>query len=328
MSTADRRPTVSVVIATYRRERLLCDTIRDVLAQDHESFEVLVIDQSPAHEPETTEFLAAQASRIRYFRLSVPSLPAARNFGLRESYGGLVVFLDDDVEIPHKDFLRAHVSALSRPNVRAVGGRITIPGVPDRPCLDPRHEDPLLGWMYTNFSYTERVEVATVYGANMSFHRDTLLEVGGFDENYSNPAYNEDVDVSIRLRARGYTIMFEPRARLVHHTYGAGGCDNRYIHGKTREAQVYYRGYWRNYVYFLIKNIPVRPALQVLWYLYRSHVMNWPYLKVGLRYVLHRHWVIACATWEAVILYRRFTQRRTSQATIGGTGAYGQAAGL
>ena len=43
--------TVSVIIPTYRREAPLRRCLADILAQGHASFEVLVVDQSPEHEP-------------------------------------------------------------------------------------------------------------------------------------------------------------------------------------------------------------------------------------------------------------------------------------
>jgi GT2 family glycosyltransferase len=149
----------------------------------------------------------------------------------------------------------------------------------------------------------------------MSFRRETLLELGGFDENYTNPAYNEDVDLSMRLRAKGYSIMFEPSAHVIHHTYNAGGCENKYIHGKSQEAQVYYRGYWKNYFYFILKNVPNHHCLPLLWHLYRSHVLNLPYLRIGIRYVLAQHWIVACAAWDALKLWRRW-RRGTVRAYI------------
>ena len=42
------------------------------------------------------------------------------------------------------------------------------------------------------------------------------MELGGFDQAY-DPAYFEDVDLCLRLRAAGWTIVYEPSAVVVHH---------------------------------------------------------------------------------------------------------------
>ena len=57
-------PRLSVVIPTYARGQVLCDTLRALLAMDLERCEVIVIDQNVAHEPATRDYLASIADRI------------------------------------------------------------------------------------------------------------------------------------------------------------------------------------------------------------------------------------------------------------------------
>ncbi|HUL90806.1 MAG TPA: glycosyltransferase [Burkholderiales bacterium] len=53
-----------------------------------------------------------------------------------------------------------------------------------------------------------------IAGMFMLFRRETYEEVGGFDEAYF--LYYEDVDICWRLRAKGYSAIFDPRAEIVH----------------------------------------------------------------------------------------------------------------
>ena len=53
-------------------------------------------------------------------------------------------------------------------------------------------------------------------GCGLLVTREAWDAVGGFDEGYF-PAYHEDVDLCLMLRARGFRILFAPDARLVHH---------------------------------------------------------------------------------------------------------------
>lgn len=75
---------VSVLICTYNRETMLVDTIRDVLNQTYPSFEVIVVDQTVTHQPETQAYLASVQDRIKLIRQE-PSLTKARNRALREA---------------------------------------------------------------------------------------------------------------------------------------------------------------------------------------------------------------------------------------------------
>jgi GT2 family glycosyltransferase len=55
---------------------------------------------------------------------------------------------------------------------------------------------------------------SAVTGACMMVRREVFEELGGFDENL-RVAYN-DVDFCLRLRNRGYLVVYVPHARLYH----------------------------------------------------------------------------------------------------------------
>ena len=90
-------PPVSVVIPTYNRGEVLCQTMALALAQDYPDFEVIVVDQSAAPPQAVLSFVRTAPTGLRYFRLSTPNLPAARNFGVGQARGEIIVFIDDDV---------------------------------------------------------------------------------------------------------------------------------------------------------------------------------------------------------------------------------------
>ena len=52
-----KKPDISVAIPTYNRDEVLIDTIHDVLKQSHKNLELLVIDQTLKHKPETEKML-------------------------------------------------------------------------------------------------------------------------------------------------------------------------------------------------------------------------------------------------------------------------------
>ena len=56
-----------------------------------------------------------------------------------------------------------------------------------------------------------------VSGAAVLFHREALREVGGFESRIF--LYGEDVDLSWRLRAKGWRLRYLARAAVQHHTY-------------------------------------------------------------------------------------------------------------
>jgi GT2 family glycosyltransferase len=217
--------TLAVVIPTYGRERCLINTIRLLLSQDQPADEILVIDQTPVHDAETNRFLRchADAGVIRWIRQSPPNLPAARNRGLRETTCDIVLFLDDDV-IPDPALIAHHRANYECSSVDAVAGRTTGLG-PSR--TRSRRVDLRSDFEYQDFDFAStarRESVVALLGANHSVRRVTALALGGYDENYVGWAFREETDLALRLYRRGRTIVFDPRAAVLHLAAPSGGC--------------------------------------------------------------------------------------------------------
>jgi glycosyltransferase involved in cell wall biosynthesis len=95
-------PLISVIIPTYQREAVLCASVDEALRQDYPNFEVLVVDQTQQHEPDTEQHLQhlADVGKVQWYRVDWASLPAARNYGVSKAKGDIILFIDDDVELP------------------------------------------------------------------------------------------------------------------------------------------------------------------------------------------------------------------------------------
>ena len=217
------RFTVCVAIPTYNREQVLIDTIAQVLAQEPLADEVLVIDQTAAHEPETEAFLRqhADVGNIRWVKQSPPNLPGARNRALAETKCDVLIFIDDDVELP-EDFVEKHRRNYAEPQVVAVAGRIVQPGL----SVQARKKwPPIMDHRFFSLGSTDRKEgIASFRGCNHSLRVCSVIEIGGYDTNYIGWAWGEEADVAIRLWKTGGTIVFDPDASLKHLTLPTGGC--------------------------------------------------------------------------------------------------------
>ncbi len=125
---------LSIIIPTYGRDRVLCDTIAALLVVRDPAGELLVIDQTTSHDDQTQATLSEwhnQAS-IRWIRHQPPGVVGAMNRGLREATGDIVLFLDDDI-IPHGNLVVGHRQAHSEhPEAWAVVGQV-IQGEDRRP---------------------------------------------------------------------------------------------------------------------------------------------------------------------------------------------------
>ncbi len=206
---------LSVVVPTYRRERVLVETVRALLEMEPPASEILVVDQSPGHLPETDSDLSdlAHRSAIRWIRLARPSIPHAMNVGLEEARGDLVLFLDDDI-VPAPDLAGAHVRAHASASRSVVAGQVLQPG-----------EEPVSIEEGAPFRFcsTKNRRIDEFMGGNFSVHRNEALALGGFDENFVRAAYRFERDFADRVLRFGGEIVFEPSASIRHLKAREGG---------------------------------------------------------------------------------------------------------
>jgi glycosyltransferase involved in cell wall biosynthesis len=207
---------VSVVIPTYQRERVLVETIDHLLELQSGPAEILVVDQTVEHKADT-EFRLSELDRtakIRWLRLSRPSITHAMNVGLLEARNEIVLFLDDDI-IPGVDLISAHSSAHATQGCNVVAGQVLQPGE------EPLDDEPAMGRF--KFRSSRRQDVSELMGGNFSINRRLALGLGGFDENFVRVAYRFEAEFATRAVTAGERILFEPAASIRHLKAGTGG---------------------------------------------------------------------------------------------------------
>jgi GT2 family glycosyltransferase len=149
--------------------------------------------------------------------------PAARNYGLQWAQGDVVLSCDDDI-IAHPTLLECHAKNYEDKTVGGVAGRVLSPR--DKPLGKIRGVGTFNRWtgiLTANFNATIRTDVDHVLGANASFRRDVLEQIGGYDCAFSGTGFFEEADVSLRVRAIGYRIVFDPTAVVQHLQFSSGG---------------------------------------------------------------------------------------------------------
>jgi glycosyltransferase involved in cell wall biosynthesis len=93
-------PSVSIVIATYNRAQFVLETIRSILNQKYQNFELIVVDDGSTDE--TRKLMADFRSRVRYVYQDNRGPSAARNLGVRHANADWIAIQDsDDLCMPH-----------------------------------------------------------------------------------------------------------------------------------------------------------------------------------------------------------------------------------
>ena len=213
-------PTISVVICAFTEERLevLTEALDSLRRQTRPAQEiVLVID----HAPE----LLAEARRRWPEVTVVPNrekqgLSGARNSGVAEAGGEVVAFLDDDA-IAADDWLERLAAAYADPQVLGAGGTVRPRWVEGKPGWFPPEFDWVVGCTHSGMP-RQLEPVRNLVGANMSFRRAPLVEVGGFSHELGRvgtlPVGCEETDLSIRVHQRwpASEILYDPAAAVEH----------------------------------------------------------------------------------------------------------------
>ena len=96
------RPTVSYIVAVYNGRRYLAEALGSILGQSRPVDEVVVVDDGSTDD---RRMIAEQfGSPVRCIVQQNAGQSAARNHGVRESWGDMIAFLDcDDLIHPQKN---------------------------------------------------------------------------------------------------------------------------------------------------------------------------------------------------------------------------------
>lgn len=211
--------TISVVIPTYRREQVLCQTVEHICQLLSPGDEVVIIDQTPHHEPATDQALRRLTAegKVRWYRRHKPNISEAMNAGALLARGELLVFLDDDV-VPCVSLLEVYRNALSGPeSYPAVCGQVLQPW-----NNGPVHKVKDFGENF-NAAYSRPCEILSLMAGNFAIQREIFFAIGGFDENFFGACYRFESEFSHRIHRRtSRKVRFIPEARI-HHLHTSGG---------------------------------------------------------------------------------------------------------
>ena len=218
------KPLVSIIIPTKNNRTLLQKAIDSIQARtSYDRYEILIVDNGST-DRDTVEYLASLPPGCQLHRWNERfNYSAINNFGVRHANGEQLLFVNDDVAVISPDWLTAMLEHAERPEVGAVGarllyedGRIQHAGVVVGINQGAANAFRRRAGEATSPRLSDLVrEVSAVTGACMMVRRQVFEAVGGFDEKL--PVIFNDVDLCLRIRRDGYTVLYTPHAQLYHY---------------------------------------------------------------------------------------------------------------
>ncbi|HLM65794.1 MAG TPA: glycosyltransferase family 2 protein [Acidimicrobiales bacterium] len=213
-------PTVSVVVCAYTEQRWddLSAAIASVRAQTRPAHELIVVvdhnDRLLARVRRAFPDVSAVENGERR------GLSGARNTGTALATGDVVAFLDDDAAA-EPDWLDRLLAPYSDERVIGVGGTVEPVWSGPRPRSFPDEFMWVVGCSYRGLP-VDTSPVRNLIGANMSYRRRALEELGGFHGALgrvgTTPMGCEETELCVRAAHRwpDSVVVYEPRAMVRH----------------------------------------------------------------------------------------------------------------
>lgn len=197
--------------------------IRSLLAMDPANFEIVVVDNGSTDG--SAEQIAHSFPGVTLMRERVNlGFAGGCNVAMRRALAAgaeYILLLNNDAYVA-PDFLEQMINQISgTPHIAAVCPKIYFASKPDTVWFAGGDFNPWTGGVVIHglksidrgqFDAPRDITLAT--GCAMLIRCSALSEVGLLDENFW--AYVEDLDLSLRLREKGYRLVYAPKARAWH----------------------------------------------------------------------------------------------------------------
>lgn len=220
---------ITIIIPTYNRKTTLVKCLRALFNQtlSEKKYEIIVVDDGSLDSTaKAVKSLQINSPcQIRYFKQENKGPAAARNLGIKNAQGRILLFFGDDI-IATPNLIEHHYQWHKQypEDYAAVLGYVTwSPGI---------HVTPFMHWLedggpqfaYGNFKGQVEVDISDYfYTANVSLKKAFLLENNCFfDERFPHAAV-EDMDLGMRLKQLGMMLKYNKDALGYHHHYTSLG---------------------------------------------------------------------------------------------------------
>jgi GT2 family glycosyltransferase len=241
-------PFISVIIPVWNRCEDLKDTLLQLQRQTYTRYEVLVVDNAST-EP-VPQMVREHYPYVRLFTLPENKGPVvARNFGMRQAKGELVLFLDSDT-VPEEQALEKFARKFAAEPDLGVASGLQYDAITGKPW-----------WWWTQHGYDEEHYLHTSFETAFKFEegaaaarKAVVLDVGGYSEDFFIAA--EGRDLAARITDAGYRVIYWPEVTFLHKAAQRLKTNRWY----RSDGRLYFE--FRNEFWYTIKYFPL-PLLLV-----------------------------------------------------------------
>lgn len=219
--TRESCPSVSVVIVNFNGKDLLKTCLKTLLKTDYPNYDVIIVDNA------STDGSSDAIKSIVNFDSRVKLVQNANNVGHSEgcnigaqlSKAQYVVFVDSDIEFIANDWLAELVNIMKKDKtVGLAQAKIVISENQNRLEYFCKYVDALGTWS-ANYGLNagkleHNFELLAASAGCCIISRELFTKVGKFDGDYF--IYDDDTDLSMRVRLLGYAVLFVSSSVVIH----------------------------------------------------------------------------------------------------------------
>ncbi|MDR2449981.1 MAG: glycosyltransferase [Prevotellaceae bacterium] len=217
---------LSVIICTYNREKYIYNVLKSIAenAFPHGNYELLVIDNNSSDDTalECKRFHAGFPDVVyRYYVEPNQGLSYARNRGVKEAAGDILIYVDDDATV-NAGYLQACYSFFAQyPSAMAAGGPVIPVYETEKPRWLSHFTIPLItGYFYKGGKIKAFKKSGFPRGGNAAYRKTVFDKTGYFNVQLGRKGNNltgaEEKDIFDKMRAHGMPFYYLPGAILYH----------------------------------------------------------------------------------------------------------------
>lgn len=256
-------PKISIIIPNSDHAEDLKKCVKSIMDKStYRNFEIIIVENGSSEEK--TFKLYDDLRKLENIKIITWDKSfnhsAVNNYAVNFATGEVLLFLDK-MEVISPDWIERMLEHAVRKDVGAVGAKLYYPDGTVQHAGVILKLGGLAGHSHKyfarkSFGYRGRLKIvqnlSAVAGACLMIRKDVFGEVGGFDEGYSH-TFN-DIDLCLKIRERGYLIIYTPYAELYHHeSLSRGYEDTPEKQARFKREIEYFQKKWKD---VLIKGDP------------------------------------------------------------------------
>ena len=215
-------PIISVIVPCYNQSQYLSEALESVRMQSYESWECIIVDDgSPDDTADIASNFCLKDKRFKYLKKENGGLSSARNAGIKEASGSLILPLDADDRI-HKDYLQLATEAFNQnPMLDLVYCKAAYFGTKTGE------------WVLDTYSYENLLAHNSIF-CSAFFKKDAFIKANQYNESLKNGW--EDWDLWLRL-LNPYSHVYQLKGTLFFYRVKDQSMVQQLVNGQYQQTK-------------------------------------------------------------------------------------------